>query len=121
MEPKCTAKLDGGIMDYGRICPDMAGARIPPWAWAECYAVTVLHTSTNDDRTKWYWTKWYRRMVRTKWYGQNGSNFCRFQFNRIEFLFSNHKSQISDKPNWVLVEAGLMKKIVLSMEAGFLD
>src|SRR6218665_1047433 len=37
------------------------------------------------DRTKWYWTKWH---------GQNGSNFYRFQFNGIEFLFSNHKSQI---------------------------
>jgi len=35
-------------------------------------------------------------------YGQNGSNFYRFQFNGIEFigLFSNHKSQISDKPQW---------------------
>ena len=44
------------------------------------------------DRTKWYWTKWH---------GQNGSNFYRFQFNWIEFLFSNHKSQISDKPKWV--------------------
>jgi len=34
-------------------------------------------------RTKWFWTKWY---------GQNGGNFYRFQFNWIEFLFSNHKS-----------------------------
>ena len=33
--------------------------------------------------------------------GQNGSNFYRFQFNWIEFLFSNHKSQRSDKPKWV--------------------
>jgi len=41
------------------------------------------------------------KMARTKWHGQNGSNFYRFQFNRIEFLFSNHKSQISDKPKWV--------------------
>jgi len=32
------------------------------------------------------------KMVRAKWYGQNGSN--RFQFNWIEVLFSNHKSQI---------------------------
>jgi len=31
---------------------------------------------------------------RTKWYGQNGRNLYRFQFNWIEFLFSNHKSQI---------------------------
>ena len=46
-------------------------------------------TTTIGDRTKWYWRKWY---------GQNGSNFYRFQFNLIEFLFSNHKSQISDKP-----------------------
>ena len=44
------------------------------------------------------------KMARTKWYGQNGtdknngSNFYRFQFNWTEFLFSNHKSQISDKP-----------------------
>jgi len=37
------------------------------------------------DRTKWYWTKWY---------GQNVSNFYRFQFNWIEFVFSNHKSHI---------------------------
>ena len=61
------------------------------------------------------------KMVRTKYYGQNGNNFYRFQFNRIELLFSNHKSQISDKPKWVKVEAGLMKKIILSMEAGLLD
>src|SRR6218665_1577272 len=61
-------------------------------------------------------------MVRTKWHGQNGSNFYRFQFNSIEFLFSNHKSQISDKPKWVEVEAGLMKKIIiLSVEAGLLE
>jgi len=33
------------------------------------------------------------KMLRTKWYGQNGySNF--YRFNRIEFLSSNHKSQI---------------------------
>jgi len=61
------------------------------------------------------------KMVRTKWHGQNGSNFYRFQFNLIEFLFSNHKSPISDKPKWVYLEAGLMKKILLSMEAGLLD
>jgi len=41
--------------------------------------------SSGSDRTKWYWTKWY---------GQNGSNFYRFQFNWNEFLFSNHRSQI---------------------------
>src|SRR6218665_140409 len=41
------------------------------------------------------------KMVRTKWHEQNGSNFYTFQFNRIEFLFSNHKSQISGKPKWV--------------------
>ena len=41
------------------------------------------------------------KMVRTKRHGQNGSNFYRFQFNWIEFLFSNHKSQISAKPKWV--------------------
>jgi len=51
-----------------------------------------LSTSCNGDRTKWYWTKWH---------GQNGSNFYRFQFNLIEFVFSNHKTQISDKPEWV--------------------
>jgi len=34
------------------------------------------------------------KMVRTKWYGQNGSNLYRFQFNWIEFLFGNHKLQI---------------------------
>jgi len=33
--------------------------------------------------------------------GQNGSNFYRFQFNGIKFMFSNHKSQISNKPKWV--------------------
>ena len=33
--------------------------------------------------------------------GRNGSNFYRFQFNLIEFVFSNHKSQISDKPKRV--------------------
>jgi len=38
------------------------------------------------------------KTVRTKRYGQNGSNFYGFQFNWIEFLFSIHKSQISDKP-----------------------
>ena len=31
----------------------------------------------------------------------------------FEFLFSNHKSQISDTPKWVYVETGLMKKITL--------
>jgi len=41
------------------------------------------------------------KMVRTKWYGQNGSNFYRFQFYLIEFLFKNHESQISEKPKWV--------------------
>ena len=61
------------------------------------------------------------KIVRTKRYGQNGSNFYRFQFNWIEFLFSNHKSQISDKPKWVYVETGLEKKIILSVEAGLLD
>ena len=49
------------------------------------------------------------KMARTKWYGQNGTDKMvatfidsnRFQFNWIEFLFSNHKSQISAKPKWV--------------------
>ena len=31
-------------------------------------------------------------MVRIKWNGQNASNFYRFQFNSIKFLFNNHKS-----------------------------
>ena len=52
----------------------------------------AMPLTLTGDRTKWYWTKWH---------GQNGSNFYRFQFNWIEFLFSNHKSQISDKPKWV--------------------
>ena len=41
------------------------------------------------------------KMVQTKWHGQNGINFYRLQFNWMEFLFSNHKSQISAKPKWV--------------------
>jgi len=36
----------------------------------------------------------WRNGDRTKWYGQNDSNFYRFQFNWIEFLFCNHKSEI---------------------------
>ena len=52
----------------------------------------IMSITYNGDRTKWYWTKWH---------GQNGSNFYKFQFNLIEFLFSNHTSQISDKPKWV--------------------
>jgi len=31
---------------------------------------------------------------RTKWYGKNGSNFYRFYFYWIEYIFSNHKLQI---------------------------
>jgi len=42
------------------------------------------------------------KIVRTKWYGQNGSNFY-----RIEFLFSNHKSRISDKPKMGLIGSGI--------------
>ena len=41
------------------------------------------------------------RVTRQNGIGQNGSNFFRFQFNWIEFIFCNHKSQISDKPKWV--------------------
>jgi len=47
------------------------------------------------------------KMVRTKWYGLNGADkmVATFidsnNFNLIEFLFSNHKSQISDKPKWI--------------------
>ena len=41
------------------------------------------------------------KMVRTKCHGQNVSNLYRFKFNSIEFIFSNHKSQISNKPKWV--------------------
>ena len=46
-------------------------------------------------------------MAWTKWHGQNGSNVYRFQFNWIDFLFSNHKSQLSDKPKWVLSGGGI--------------
>ena len=55
----------------------------------------------NADRPKWYCTKWHGQNGTDKWHEQNGSNFYRFQFNWIEFLFSNYKSQISDKPKWV--------------------
>ena len=44
------------------------------------------------------------KMVWTKWYGQNGTDKMVAIFidsNLTEFLFSNHKSQISDKPKWV--------------------
>jgi len=34
------------------------------------------------------------KMVRTQCRGQNDSNFCRFQFNWTEYIFSNHKLQI---------------------------
>ena len=55
--------------------------------WALVHSISLLpgngidlHSlfvaQTLGDRTKWYWTKWY---------GQNGSNFYRFQFNLIEF------------------------------------
>ena len=37
------------------------------------------------------------KMVLTKWHGQNGRNFYTFQLNWIEYIFSNHKLQISDK------------------------
>jgi len=38
------------------------------------------------------------KMVWTKWYVQNGSNFWnRLQFKWIQFLFSNPKSQINYK------------------------
>jgi len=51
------------------------------------------YTHQKGDRTIWYWTKCH---------GQNGSNFNRFQFNWIEYIFSNHKLQISDnKPKLV--------------------
>ena len=38
-------------------------------------------------------------------------------------IFSIHKLQISDKPRWVYikVEAGLVKKIILSVGPGLLD
>jgi len=61
------------------------------------------------------------KMVRTKCHGQNGSNFYRLKFNWIEYIFSSHKSQISDKPKLVEMEAGLMKNIILPVGAGLLD
>ena len=58
-----------------------------------------------SDRAKWYWTKWY---------GQNGSI-------ELKIIFSNYKSQISDKPKWDSVEAGLFTKIILSVGVGLLN
>ena len=60
-------------------------------------------------------------MVRTKWYGQNGSNFYRFKLNFIEYTFSNHKLQISDKPKASLNGSGINEKVILSVGAGLLD
>ena len=56
--------------------------------------------------------------------GQNGVDkmvAISIDFNSIEFMFRNHKSQISNKPKWVKMEARLMKKIILSVGAGLLD
>ena len=63
---------------------------------------------------------------RTKWYGQYGTDkmvsiSTDSNSTELNFLFSNQLSQISDMPKWVYVEAGLVKKIILSVEAGLLD
>ena len=57
------------------------------------------------------------KMVRTKWYGQNGSNCIDSNSTELNFysVTTSHKQEIS------LKEAGLMKKIILSVEAGLLD
>ena len=41
------------------------------------------------------------KVVKTKCHRQIGSNSYRFQFNGIEYIFINHKLQISDKPKLV--------------------
>ena len=44
------------------------------------------------------------RVTRQNGIGQNGTDkmvAIFIEFNSIEFIFSNHKSQTSDKPKWV--------------------
>ena len=63
----------------------------------------ISNVTLNNSVIRYEWPEKmvWDKMVRTKWYEQNGNNFYRFQFNLIEFLISNHKSQISDTPKWV--------------------
>ena len=104
-QPPCDAALKGLSefeLEIERIGSRFHSFGAETWAARNCYNHLKSYNNTpcnNDstaapigDRRKWYWTKWY---------GQNGSNFYRLQFNWIEFLFSNPKSQISDKPKWV--------------------
>ena len=42
------------------------------------------------------------KMVRTKWYGQNGSNFYRFQFNWIEY----NNNLVTTSHEWMISLSG---------------
>src|SRR6218665_453739 len=77
-------------------------------------------------RTKWYMDKMvWDKMVWTKWYGQNGTDkmvvIFRIDYNSSEFnsylVTKSHSEMINiqRKPKRIKVEAGLMKKIILSM------